>query len=320
MKTTYYSMRDKGFFYYHPNHLSSTMYVTDVQQSVVQSFLYAPYGEIISEYNTHVMGEAFPKYSFNAKELDEETGMYYYEARYYAPPVFTSRDPLFEKYFWITPYAYCANNPVKYVDPTGMDFDTIIKDNTITIKATYYTSKENEADLQKALDVWNNQSGQYSYVVGKGKDKQTYTINFDLTIKSFNTQDEADMAYANKSSIKELNLYKGKTSKDASAQGESSTSVIMINPNTVINITRSLAHEIGHTLGIGHYTGGLMESGGTSSTIVIEYIHEMISRFTIGPTTYSTWQSCPRSDFQRSEHEQSWKNKFVKVPMSGKIK
>ena len=60
-----------------------------------------------------------PKYSFNAKELDEETGMYYYEARYYKPPVFTSRDPMFEKYFWMTPYAYCANNPVKFVDPDG---------------------------------------------------------------------------------------------------------------------------------------------------------------------------------------------------------
>lgn len=86
-----------------------------------ESFLYAPYGEIISEYNTHVMGEAFPKYSFNAKELDEETGMYYYEARYYAPPTFTSRYPMFEKYFWLSPYVYCANNPVKYVDPDGRE-------------------------------------------------------------------------------------------------------------------------------------------------------------------------------------------------------
>ena len=112
-------------FYYHPNHLSSTMYVTDMQQSVVQCFLYAPYGEIISEYNTHAMGEAFPKYSFNAKELDEETGFYYYEARYYAPPTFTSRDPLFEKYFFMSPYAYCANNPVKYVDPDGREIGPI---------------------------------------------------------------------------------------------------------------------------------------------------------------------------------------------------
>ncbi|MBQ4477539.1 MAG: RHS repeat-associated core domain-containing protein, partial [Bacteroidales bacterium] len=115
---------NNAIYYYHPNHLSSTMYVTDVQQSVVQSFLYAPYGEIISEYNTHAMGDAFPKYAFNAKELDEETGMYYYEARYYKPPVFTSRDPMFEKYFWMTPYAYCANNPVKYVDPSGEEIST----------------------------------------------------------------------------------------------------------------------------------------------------------------------------------------------------
>jgi hypothetical protein len=33
--------------------------------------------------------------------------------------MFTARDPLFEKYFWLSPYAYCANNPVKYIDPDG---------------------------------------------------------------------------------------------------------------------------------------------------------------------------------------------------------
>ena len=123
-KASHLSLRDSQggalWFYYHPNHLSSTMYVTDMQQSVVQCFLYAPYGEIISEYNTHAMGEAFPKYSFNAKELDEETGMYYYEARYYAPPTFISRDPLMSEKPWLTPYHYCSNNPVGRVDPSGM--------------------------------------------------------------------------------------------------------------------------------------------------------------------------------------------------------
>ena len=96
------------------------MYVTDAQQSVVQSFLYAPYGEIISEYNTHAMGEAFPKYSFNAKELDEETGFYYYEARYYNPPTFISRDPLMSEKPWLMPYHYCSNNPIGRIDPSGM--------------------------------------------------------------------------------------------------------------------------------------------------------------------------------------------------------
>ena len=108
-------------YYYHPNHLGSTSFVTDQNQNITQGFLYAPFGEITTEYNINFGNNVIPKYSFNAKELDEETGMYYYEARYYKPPVFTSRDPMFEKYFWMTPYAYCANNPVKYVDPSGED-------------------------------------------------------------------------------------------------------------------------------------------------------------------------------------------------------
>ena len=109
-------------YYYHPNHLGNTAFVTDQNQTIAQGFLYAPFGEITTEYNINFGNNVIPKYSFNAKELDEETGMYYYEARYYAPPAFTSRDPLFEKYFWMSPYAYCANNPVKYVDPSGEDF------------------------------------------------------------------------------------------------------------------------------------------------------------------------------------------------------
>ena len=87
----------------------------------MQGFLYAPFGEITNEYNSSFGSSVLPKYSFNAKELDEETGMYYYEARYMAPPVFISRDPLFEKYPTFSPYAYCANNPVKYIDPDGRD-------------------------------------------------------------------------------------------------------------------------------------------------------------------------------------------------------
>jgi RHS repeat-associated protein len=108
-------------FYYHTNHLGSTAYVTDQSQNITQGFLYAPFGEITTEYNPTFYSNILPKYSFNAKELDEETGMYYYEARYYKPPVFTSRDPMFEKKPWLSPYHYCSNNPVGRVDYNGMD-------------------------------------------------------------------------------------------------------------------------------------------------------------------------------------------------------
>ena len=108
-----------GLYYYHTNHLGSTSFVTDENASVVHGFLYAPFGEITNEYNSSFGSSVLPKYSFNAKELDEETGMYYYEARYYQPPVFVSRDRLFEKYPFMSPYGYCMNNPIKYIDPSG---------------------------------------------------------------------------------------------------------------------------------------------------------------------------------------------------------
>ena len=106
-------------YYYHGNHLGSTAFVTDQNQTVVQGFLYAPFGEITNEHSPMWQNGNIPKYAFNAKELDEETGMYYYEARYYAPPVFISRDRLFEKYPFMSPYGYCMNNPIKYIDPSG---------------------------------------------------------------------------------------------------------------------------------------------------------------------------------------------------------
>lgn len=61
-------------------------------------------------------------YKFNGKELDEETGLYYYGARYYDPriSIWYSIDPLAEKYPNVSPYAYCLNNPVRFIDPTGM--------------------------------------------------------------------------------------------------------------------------------------------------------------------------------------------------------
>ena len=62
-------------------------------------------------------------YLFNAKEFDEETGMYYYGARYYEPrlSLWMSVDPLQEKYLNISTYCYAANNPIKFIDSDGDD-------------------------------------------------------------------------------------------------------------------------------------------------------------------------------------------------------
>ena len=64
--------------------------------------------------------------SFTGKERDEETGYGYFGARYMDHELMTmwlSVDPMADKYPSISPYAYCAWNPVRLVDPDGRDFD-----------------------------------------------------------------------------------------------------------------------------------------------------------------------------------------------------
>ncbi|MFD0975275.1 SpvB/TcaC N-terminal domain-containing protein [Salinimicrobium gaetbulicola] len=105
-------------YYYHPDHLGSSSYITDANGEVSQHVEYFAFGETFLE--EHSNTDRTP-YLFNGKELDEETGLYYYGARYYdaRTSVWQSVDPLAQKYPDVSPYAYVANNPLKYIDPDG---------------------------------------------------------------------------------------------------------------------------------------------------------------------------------------------------------
>ena len=106
-------------FYYHPDHLGSTSYVTDADGNIAQHVEYIPYGEIFVEERNNQFST---NYLFNAKELDNETGLYYYGARYLDPmgAMWLSVDPLFENYPGMSPYNYCKGNPVVLIDPDGL--------------------------------------------------------------------------------------------------------------------------------------------------------------------------------------------------------
>lgn len=104
---------------------------------------------------------------FTGKEKDSETGYYYFGARYYdsdLSSLFLSADPMSDKYPNISPYAYCAWNPVKLVDPDGRDVEIVKNDEnkTVTIRANFYYNKEEigtDADvfikgLKAALGSW----------------------------------------------------------------------------------------------------------------------------------------------------------------------
>ena len=83
---------------------------------------YVPFGEVFVEERNNIWNTP---YLFNAKEFDEETGLYYYGARYYDPrlSLWTSVDPLSGIAPNYSGYRYCFDNPTKFVDLLGL-FET----------------------------------------------------------------------------------------------------------------------------------------------------------------------------------------------------
>ena len=107
-------------YFYHPDHLGSSSLITNADGIVTQHVEYVPFGEVFIEERNSTWNTP---YLFNAKELDEETGLYYYGARYYEPrtSVWLSTDPMQEKYPGFSTYVYTFNNPVMFIDPDGRE-------------------------------------------------------------------------------------------------------------------------------------------------------------------------------------------------------
>ena len=107
-------------FFYHSDHLGSTSYITDDHANITQYDAYLPYGELLVD--EHSSSEDLP-YKFNGKQFDEETGLYYYGARYLNPMtnLWYGVDPLAEKYPNISSYCYTINNPIRYIDIKGTE-------------------------------------------------------------------------------------------------------------------------------------------------------------------------------------------------------
>ena len=152
---------EKMQFYYHPDHLGSSSYITNLDGEVSQHIEYVPFGEVFIEERNNTWNTP---YLFNAKEFDEETGMYYYGARYYEPrlSLWMSVDRFAEKYPATSGYNYAINNPVRYIDING---DSI------------RVSSENRELFNKTLkDVFGEFSSKFSYtqsdmLVFSGKNK-----------------------------------------------------------------------------------------------------------------------------------------------------
>ena len=121
------------------NHIGSSSYLTDDNGEVHEFFAYFPSGETWIDQS----GAFGTDYKFTGKELDKETGLYYFGARYYDPrtQVWQSPDPILGSYLdgergmggvYNSPnlnlYGYTGNNPINLVDLDGRDASLYSKD------------------------------------------------------------------------------------------------------------------------------------------------------------------------------------------------
>lgn len=115
-----------GRIYIHNDHLASAVVYTNATGGLVAEAAYFPFGGLA------VPPAAGAAPAFAAKRLDVELGLYYFNARWYAPSLgrFVSPDPLYlfhpeqglQEPRRLNPYAYAGNNPLRLVDPSGLGF------------------------------------------------------------------------------------------------------------------------------------------------------------------------------------------------------
>jgi RHS repeat-associated protein len=133
-------------YYYHSDHLGSAQVISNADGQEYERIEYTPYGELWIEKASTASNIDIP-YRFTGKERDEETGLYYYGARYLDSKAsrWLSTDPALGDYIPGAPvddearkrnqnlpgmggvfnlinlhlYHYAGNNPVKYIDPDG---------------------------------------------------------------------------------------------------------------------------------------------------------------------------------------------------------
>jgi len=284
---------------FHPNHASNSLstglgststLITDMFGDPYQFFLNLPFGESMAEQRRS--GSFNNPYKFNGKELDAETSLYYYGARYYNPRIstFISVDPLAEH--TMTPYQYTYQNPVRYIDPTGMAAEdpqgdpptksgNYINHNAQSIRIyrnIYFESDEDYQANKNALEQWNSFSGKSTYITD---DKLEYSLYLNLNpviLKNGKSFGDAQLNDPKGLSIRELNetdFLKTALEWDTevksvggiglshdSQKGKNNAGITRYSTGEIIQrflmaTDNSRAHELGHGLGLGH-SGGVM--------------------------------------------------------------
>ena len=115
----YVTLSDGKYHYYLKDHQGNNRVVINQSGTVEETNHYYPFGGVFAS-----SGNVQP-YKYNGKELDAKKGLNWYDygARHYDAALgrFTTVDPSAENYYSTSPFTYCLNNPLNYIDPLGTD-------------------------------------------------------------------------------------------------------------------------------------------------------------------------------------------------------
>lgn len=136
------------YHYYLKDHLGNNRVVVSPAGTAEQINHYYPFGGLFGEST----GNTVQRFRFNGKEFDRTHGIdwYDYGARHMTPDAgrFTTIDPMAEKYYNISPYVYCLNNPMIFIDVKGFfPKGVLILHKTSFYRADYYTFTKPAAHL-----------------------------------------------------------------------------------------------------------------------------------------------------------------------------
>ena len=140
------------------DHLGNVRSVVNSSGAVLQSTDYYPFGLAFADNNVTTN-----RYLFNGKELENYTlgttylGTLDYGARHYDPRIarWTVPDPMAEKYYGLSGYVYCANNPMRLVDPDGREVRGITKQDAQNFRDDIYKvlADDKFANVRTLIDI-----------------------------------------------------------------------------------------------------------------------------------------------------------------------
>ncbi|MDR1346721.1 MAG: DUF5675 family protein, partial [Bacteroidales bacterium] len=115
--------QETDLYFYHPDHLGSSSWITDSGGHAMQHLQYLPFGETCLEQSSSYSSPFWLQHTFSGKEKDFESGYSYFGARYYNSDIgiWLSVDPQSASHPSTNNYMYCLGNPLCLVDPNGED-------------------------------------------------------------------------------------------------------------------------------------------------------------------------------------------------------